>query len=146
VLILLPSQAMAEQDWTPSTITQGHLQNLAKQGFMMAAKLTACRVPEDPAFLAPSEGYVVSFMALYEQRFGTPLHRFLHSLLQYYGLELHTLALSGVDPEFNLWNYFFRVWRLQDPDVELTVSNVWSFMSSSGMELALTLMFPCRYR
>jgi hypothetical protein len=33
---------------------------------MMAAELAACRVPEDPAFLAPAEGYVVSFMAFYD--------------------------------------------------------------------------------
>jgi hypothetical protein len=38
-LLLLPSRAMVEQDWTPSKITQEHLQNLVSQGFMTAAKL-----------------------------------------------------------------------------------------------------------
>jgi hypothetical protein len=47
---------MAEQDWTPSTITQGHLQELAKQGFMTAAELAACRVPEDHVFPVPTKG------------------------------------------------------------------------------------------
>jgi hypothetical protein len=46
-------------------------------------------VSEDPAFPAPTEGYV-------EQGFGTPSHWFLHLLLQYYGLELHNLTPSGV--------------------------------------------------
>jgi hypothetical protein len=32
VLLSLPPQAMAEQDWTPSTVTSGHLQKLVKQG------------------------------------------------------------------------------------------------------------------
>jgi hypothetical protein len=65
---------MVEQDWTPSTITLGHLQKLAKHGFMLAVELKSCRVPEDPMFLAPAEGYVVSFVAFCEQGFGVPLH------------------------------------------------------------------------
>jgi hypothetical protein len=36
-----------EQDWTPSTVTPSHLQNLVKHGFMAAAELEACHVPED---------------------------------------------------------------------------------------------------
>jgi hypothetical protein len=63
VLLLLPSQAMAMQDWTTSTIMHGHQQKITKQGFMTVAKLTACHVPEDLAFAAPVEGYVVSFVA-----------------------------------------------------------------------------------
>jgi hypothetical protein len=54
---------MAMQDRTTSTITHGHQQKLTKQGFMTVAKLTACHVPEDLAFAAPAEGYVVSFVA-----------------------------------------------------------------------------------
>jgi hypothetical protein len=80
---------MAEQDWTPSTVTLGHLQKLMKHGFMLAVELEACRVPEDPMFPAPTEGYVVSFAAFYEQGFGVPLHQFLHRPLRYYGLEHH---------------------------------------------------------
>jgi hypothetical protein len=80
VFLLLPSQAMVELDWTPSTITQGHLQKLSKQGFMTAVELAACCV--DPVFPAHAEGYVVPFVAFYEQRFGMPSHRFLRSLLQ----------------------------------------------------------------
>jgi hypothetical protein len=66
VRLPLPPRVIAEQDWTPSIVTPGHLQKLVKQGFMTAAELVACRVPEDPAFLAPAEGYVVSFMAFYD--------------------------------------------------------------------------------
>jgi hypothetical protein len=138
VLLPLPPRAKAEQDWTPSTITPGHLQKLMKQWFMMAAELTAFHVLEDPVFPAPTEGYVVSFMAFYERWFGMPSHYFLCSLLQYYDLELHHLnpsgvlhiaafitlceAYLGVDPKFDLWNYFFRVRRPQDPKMELMVS------------------------
>jgi hypothetical protein len=128
VLLPLPPRAMAEQDWTPSIITLSHLQKLEKQGFMTVAELVACRVPEDPALPVPLRAYVVSFVAFYEQGFGMPPHRFLHSLLWYYGLELHHLAPSGVfhiapfvtlcedyleiAPDFDLWNYFFRVQHL----------------------------------
>jgi hypothetical protein len=65
---------MAEWDWTPSTITLGHLQKLVKQGFMMAMELVACRMLEDPMFPAPAEGCVVSLVASYEQGFGTTSH------------------------------------------------------------------------
>jgi hypothetical protein len=52
----------------------GHLQKLVKQGFMMVAELAVCRVPKDPTFPAVVEGYLVSFMAFYEQGFGMPSH------------------------------------------------------------------------
>jgi hypothetical protein len=137
VLPLLPSQSMAEQDWTPSKVTQDHLEGQADQGFMTAMELAACHVPEDPVFPAPAKEYVVTFVAFYERGFGVPLHWFLCSLLQQYSLELHNLTPSGVlhimafmtlcdaymgiDPQVDLWNYFFRVRRLQDLDAELTI-------------------------
>jgi hypothetical protein len=128
VLLPLPPRAMAEQDWTPSIITLGHSQKLMKQGFMTVAELAACRMLEDPSLPTLAEGYVVSFMAFYKWGFGMPSHRFLRSLLQYYDLELCHLTPSGgggvlhiaafvtlceaylgIDPVFDLWNYFFRV-------------------------------------
>jgi hypothetical protein len=63
---------MTEQDWTSSTTMFSHLQKLVMHGFMLAAELKACRVPEDPTFPAPTEGYVVSFMAFYEHEFDMP--------------------------------------------------------------------------
>jgi hypothetical protein len=62
----------------------------------MAVELTTCYVPDDPAYPAPTMGYVVAFMAFYERRFGVPLHLFLCSLLQHYGLEVHNLTPSGI--------------------------------------------------
>jgi hypothetical protein len=116
---------MVEQDWTPSTVTPCHLQKLVKNGFMVAPELEVCHVLEDLAFLAPAEGYMVSFVAFYERGFDMPPHRFLCLLLRYYGLELHHLTPSGVlhiatfmtlceaylgiDLEHDLWKYFFYV-------------------------------------
>jgi hypothetical protein len=74
VLLLLPSQPMAEQEWTPSKVTQGQLHNLMNQQFMMAMELTVCRMPECPAFPVPMEGYVVTYMAFYEWGFGMSSH------------------------------------------------------------------------
>jgi hypothetical protein len=67
-----------------------------------------------------------------------PPHQFLRSLLRYYGLELHHLTPSGVlhitafmtlceaylviDPEPDMWKYFFHVRCPQDPEAELTIS------------------------
>jgi hypothetical protein len=31
-------------------------------------------------------------------------------------------AYLEIDPDFNLWNYFFRVCHSQDPEVELMIS------------------------
>jgi hypothetical protein len=141
VLLPHPSQTMAEQDWTPSTITPSHLQKLVKQGFMAAAELAAYHVPEDPTFPTPMKGNMVSFVAFYERGFSTPSHRFLHLLLCHYGLELHHLtplgvlhivafvtlceAYLGIDPEFDLWNYIVRVWHPQDPEAKVTISGAW---------------------
>jgi hypothetical protein len=85
---------MAEQDWTPCSLS--HLQKLMKHGFMAAVELEACCVPKDPAFPTLAEGYVVYFVAFYEWWFSMPPCRFLHSLLQYYDLELHHLTPSGI--------------------------------------------------
>jgi hypothetical protein len=87
---------MVEQIWTPSKVTQEHLQNLMSQGFMMAAELVTYRVPEDPVSPTLEERYVVSFMAFYKRGFDVPSHQFLHSLLEHYRLELHNLTPSGI--------------------------------------------------
>jgi hypothetical protein len=66
-----------------------------------------------------------------------PSHRFLHSLLQFYGLELHHLtpsgilhiaafvtlceAFMGIEPHLDLWNYFFRARLRQVSDATTTV-------------------------
>jgi hypothetical protein len=78
---------MVEQIWTPSKVTQEHLQNLMSQGFMMAAELVTPTL---------EERYVVSFMAFYKRGFDVPSHQFLHSLLEHYRLELHNLTPSGI--------------------------------------------------
>jgi hypothetical protein len=96
-----------------------------------------CRVPTDPASPALIAGYVATCSAFYERGFGAPPHRFLCSLLQFYGLELHHLTPSGVlhimafvtlceaymgiEPHFNLWNYFSRVWLRPNSDVAAVV-------------------------
>jgi hypothetical protein len=65
---------MTEWDWIPSIVMPDHLQILLSHGFMEVAELEACRVQEDHAFPAPTEGYMVSFVVFYERGFGMPLH------------------------------------------------------------------------
>jgi hypothetical protein len=106
-------------------VMQEHLQNLVCQGYMAAAKLVTCHVPEDPVSPAPAGGYIVVCAVFYERGFGVPLHQFPHLLLQFYGLKLRHLTPSGVlhiavfvtlceaymgiEPHFDLWNYLFCV-------------------------------------
>jgi hypothetical protein len=73
-LLLLPSQSMAEQGWTPSEVTLVHLQDLMSQRFMTMAELATCCVPEDPASPTLVEGYVVAFTAFYERGFSVSSH------------------------------------------------------------------------
>jgi hypothetical protein len=41
---------------------------------MTAVEFATCRVPDDAASPTLVEGYVVAFVAFYEQGFGVPLH------------------------------------------------------------------------
>jgi hypothetical protein len=91
---------------------------------MTTAKFAISHVPEDPASPASVGGYVMVCVTFYERGFGVPSHRFLHSMLQFYGLEPHHLTPSGIlhiaafvtlceafmqiGPNFDLWNYFFH--------------------------------------
>jgi hypothetical protein len=106
---------------------------------MTAGELATCRVPEDLASLAPVGRYVVACTTFYEQGFSASSHRFLCSLPQFYGLELHHLSPSailhmmtfmalgkaymGIEPHFDLWNYFFRARLRQGSDVKVIVSS-----------------------
>jgi hypothetical protein len=126
---------MVELGWTASKVMQEHLQNLMSQRYMMAVELTACHVPKDPASPIQAGGYIVACMTFYEQGFGVPAHQFLCSLLQLYDLGLHHLtplkilhmaafvtlceAYMGIEPHFNLWNYFFHIWLQQGSGVEV---------------------------
>jgi hypothetical protein len=65
---------------------------------VMVVKLMTCYVPKDPASPVPTERYVAALTVFYEQVFGVPSHRFLHSLLQHYGLELHNQTPSTTYP------------------------------------------------
>jgi hypothetical protein len=116
---------------------------------LTVAELVTYRVSEDPASPTPAEGYVVSFAAFYEWGFGVPLHQSLRSLLHHYCLELHNLTplgilhiaafvtlceiYLGIDPHFDLENYFFCFWHSQDPRVELTILGAWLSNPSVGM-------------
>jgi hypothetical protein len=115
---------MAGLGWSASVVMQEQLQNLVRLGYMTVAKLATCCVPEDPASPILAGGYVVECVAFYEQGFGVSSHQFLLSFLLFYGLELHHLtpleilhmaafmtlyeAYMGIEPHFNLWNYFFH--------------------------------------
>jgi hypothetical protein len=60
--------------WPTLEVTQEHLQNLVSQGHMTAVKLATFHVLEDPASLAPTGGYVVACMVIYERGFCVPSH------------------------------------------------------------------------
>jgi hypothetical protein len=53
-------------------------------------------------------------------------------------------AYLGIDPEFDLWNYFFRVRRPQDPKAKLMVSEgaVIHVKSGHGIDPYLDIPMP----
>jgi hypothetical protein len=128
---------MAKLSCPASEVMQEHLQNLVGQGYMIAVELATCRVPADPTSPTLIGGYIMVCTTFFEREFGVPSHRFLHLLLQFYGLELHHLTLSGIlhvaafvalcmaymgiEPHFDLWNYFFRTWVWQGLDAEVVL-------------------------
>jgi hypothetical protein len=63
---------MVELGWSVSEVTQEHMQNLISQGYMMAAELMTCHVPEDPASPVQVRGYVMACTVFYERGFGVP--------------------------------------------------------------------------
>jgi hypothetical protein len=104
---------------------------------MTTIELATYHVPEDPASPVLAGGYIVAYATFYEQGFSVPSHRFLRSLLLFYGLELHHLTSSGIlhiatfmtlceaymgiEPHFDLWNYFFLTWLQPGSDAEAAV-------------------------
>jgi CxxC motif-containing protein (DUF1111 family) len=96
VLPLLPFWSMAELGFIVLEVMQEHMQNLMSLAYMMVEELASCHVPEDPASPVEAGAYIVACVAFYERGFGVPWHRFLHPLLQFYGLELHHLASMGI--------------------------------------------------
>jgi hypothetical protein len=138
---------MTELGWTASEVMQEHLQNLVSQGYMMAAELANCHVPEDPTSPIQAGRYVMACTTFYERGFGVTSHQFLHSLLQFFDLELRHLTPSGIlliaafvtlckpyigiEPHFNLWNYFFCVGLQQGSGMEMSaLGNVDIFVRS----------------
>jgi hypothetical protein len=63
---------------------------------MMAVELMTYHVPEDPTSPVSAGGYVVFYMAFYERGFNVSSHRFLCTMLQFDGLELHHLTPSVI--------------------------------------------------
>jgi hypothetical protein len=86
---------------------------------------------------SPDGGIRHGVCGVLRARFGMPSHRFLCSLLQFYGLELHHLtpsgilhmvtfvtlckAYMGIEPHFDLWSYFFRTRLRQGSNTEAVV-------------------------
>jgi hypothetical protein len=77
---------MAELGWSTLVVTQEHPQNPVSRGYMIAAELATCPMPEDPASLAPVGGYVMACAMFYKIGFGVPSHQFLRFLLHFYDL------------------------------------------------------------
>jgi hypothetical protein len=92
---ILPTDACAR-----SSVMEGKLEELVRDGFLRPrASQTQPEwrmPPSDHREPAPSEGYVVSFVAFHERGLGVPPSHFMRALLHYYKVELHHLAPNSI--------------------------------------------------
>jgi hypothetical protein len=122
------SQLLPANAWAASSVTEKRLEELVRDGLLWprtSRTQPEWRVPpSDHRELAPSEGYVVSFVCFHERGFGVPASPFMRALLHYYKVELQHLAPNavsqaaifvavcegylGMDPQWNLWLHLFR--------------------------------------
>jgi hypothetical protein len=94
------SQILSVDAWARSSVIERKLEELVCDGLL---RPRASRTqPEwrvtssDHQEPAPSEGYVVSFMAFHERGLGVSPSRFMRALLHYYKVELHHLAPNSI--------------------------------------------------
>jgi hypothetical protein len=50
-------------------------------------------------------------------------------------------AYMGIEPHFDLWNYFFHAQLQQGSDAQVKVFGVWTSMSDLGLELISTFSY-----
>jgi hypothetical protein len=122
------SQVLPADAWVRSSVTERKLEDLVHDGLLRSRASRSqpewSVPPSSHRELAPSEGYVVSFIAFHERVLGMPPSRFMWALLHYYKVELHHLAPNsisqavifaavyegylGMEPHWNLWLHLFK--------------------------------------
>lgn len=110
--------------WARSSILGGNLDKLVSMGTLARySDADEWRFLAPEAAPGPSVDFVVSFTSFLEHRFRVPTHPFFCGLRFYYRLELQHLnpngiqhiaifitlceGFLGIDPNFDLWWYFF---------------------------------------
>jgi hypothetical protein len=109
--------------WVPSSFDEPDLKKAQKEGFILAA--ASVIFPGNEHVPKPPKGYRVMFFAFLLCGLSLPAHEFLHGLLFVYGVHLHQLmpnsimhiacfitlceAFLGIDPQWVLWIFFFRL-------------------------------------
>jgi hypothetical protein len=109
--------------WTTTALMEADLKKVKKEGFL--TKSAEVIFPSTKVIPTPPPGFRVMFLAFLLRGFSVPAHEFLRGLLFVYGVQLHQLtpnslvhiasfitlceALLGVEPNWILWKYLFRL-------------------------------------
>jgi hypothetical protein len=86
--------------WVHSSVIEKKLLELVRDGLLRPRttrdSLEWRTPPASHREPAPSEGYMVSFVAFHERRFGVPPSRFMQAIPHYYGVELHHFTPNSI--------------------------------------------------
>ncbi|KAK1641947.1 hypothetical protein QYE76_059752 [Lolium multiflorum] len=126
-------------DWCASTISNRDVNKLRTLGFISSAD-DDIRLPGSSSRPRPPKGFTVMFVAFLFHGISLSAHKFLRSLLFFYGIQLWQLtpnsilhlsifvtlckAFLGIDPHWGLWRKIFYVKRHNGNDGPPVVGGV----------------------
>jgi len=114
-----------EQVWQRSTVTEGHLHRMVKDGVLPEKEIIGWCAVDGEAFPTTNTGEIVVFEPFFYRGFSVPTSRFFRGLLHFYKIELIHLNLNsilhistfillceaylGIEPHFALFRHLFQV-------------------------------------
>lgn len=82
--------------WTKSMVTEAKLQAMVEAGALPPKEVIGWRAVDGEVFPTPNTGKIIVHAPFFFRWFSIQVHPFLHSLLYFYGLELHNLNPNGI--------------------------------------------------
>ena len=117
-------------EWMPSVLEDTNLQRLVDRGFLPSKELAKWKSVYQQPFPSKNTGETTVYASFFERGLGLPTSKFFRELLHFYNIELVHLnpngitqislfvhmceAFLGIDPNLQLFRYFFRLKAFPD--------------------------------